>query len=198
MAATSGPSDPNTHLYQLSPDQQDLLLAALTSNSSSSPMFNTPTLSQLSRHNLNQSQQPRSQPPPPLPQHQPQHQASMDMIRPAQEPSPPLSADLDGFGGTPIIGALDGFPEWGEDVDGVDGGWEFDYSDPSLLNGGTAPIENGQQLTGTPEKRKQPGDEGEEQTESEAKRRGVCSIEPIPLVIRARSPPAVSVVSDCR
>ncbi|TGZ78199.1 hypothetical protein EX30DRAFT_385451 [Ascodesmis nigricans] len=151
------------NLYHLSPDQQGLLLAALTSNSSSSPMFNTPTLSQLSRHGFH-------------PQNS--HHIPQDMIRPAQEPSPPLSAELDGYGGTPMMGSLDGFPEWGEEMDA--GGWEFDYSDPALLNAALLQSE-GLQIEESPvtattmegglEKRKQPGDQGEQQTESEAKRR---------------------------
>ncbi|KAL7276222.1 DNA-binding transcription factor yap1 [Rhizina undulata] len=109
------------NLY-LSPDQQDLLLAALTSNSSSSPLFNTPPLS----HHLSQAVSQQA-----IPNAQ-SHGTPDSMVSPLGNEGSPPSASLNGSfaGGTPLIsGELD--YDWDHDIDG---NWDYDLGG-ALLNG---------------------------------------------------------------
>ncbi|PUU75379.1 transcription factor PAP1-domain-containing protein [Tuber borchii] len=108
----------------LSPDQQDLLLAALTSNSSSSPMFNTPSLS----HHISQSISSNRRSLPPQ-----SHDTPDSMGSQYGNGTPPPTAALTGSfsDGTPLMGELD-YQDWGEDLD-VDN-WGYDLG----LSGGDA------------------------------------------------------------
>ncbi|CAZ82105.1 unnamed protein product [Tuber melanosporum] len=105
----------------LSPDQQDLLLAALTSNSSSSPMFNTPSLS----HHLSQSISSNRRSLPPQSHDTPDSVGSL-----YGNGTPPPTAALTGSfsDGTPLMGELD-YQDWGEDLD-VDN-WDYDLGLPA-------------------------------------------------------------------
>ncbi|PWW80753.1 PAP1-domain-containing protein [Tuber magnatum] len=100
----------------LYPDQQDLLLAALTSNSSSSPMFNTPSLS----HHISQSISSNRRSLPPQ-----SHDTPDSMDSQYGNGTPPPTAALTGSfsDGTPLMGELE-YQDWGEDLD-VDN-WDYD------------------------------------------------------------------------
>lgn len=158
----------------LSPDQQDLLLAALTSNSSSSPMFNTPSLS----HHISQSISSNRRSLPPQSHDTPDSMGSQY----GNGTPPPTAALSGGFSdGTPLMGELD-YQDWGEDLD-VDN-WDYDLG----LPGGDAD-KNMDGYAGTPasasnsggekdgEKRKNPpeaddGSPSADPHDAEPKRRG--------------------------
>lgn len=158
----------------LSPDQQDLLLAALTSNSSSSPMFNTPSLS----HHISQSISSNRRSLPPQ-----SHDTPDSMGSQYGNGTPPPTAALAGSfsDGTPLMGELD-YQDWGEDLD-VDN-WDYELG----LSGGDAD-KNMDGYAGTPasasnsggekdgEKRKNPpeaddGSPSADPHDAEPKRRG--------------------------
>jgi hypothetical protein len=159
--ATTAPDN----LY-LSPDQQDLLLAALTSNSSSSPLFNA-----LSHHSLHsKSMSPTSQ------AYNPQ----------GSPPAPPHTAGLDTEfpHGTPLLGAGLDYNDWDAEFD-QDGPWDYDLGADLLHDTSPAPISNGEHKeaggggdasstparNGESEKRKDPPQsDGTEETDP--KRRG--------------------------
>lgn len=156
------------NLY-LSPDQQDLLLAALTSNSSSSPMFTTPSLS----HHLSQSVSTK-----------PSRGGSYD-----QEETSPASANF--VNGTPLLDSGLELADWEPEFD-VDGQWDYDFgigeinetaqSSTDSIEGsenktsGASPTDLGKSNKKETEKRKDPPPPGESGSvdphDAEPKRRG--------------------------
>ncbi|KAI5849737.1 transcription factor PAP1-domain-containing protein [Tricharina praecox] len=155
------------NLY-LSPDQQDLLLAALTSNSSSSPMF-TPGLS----HHIAGA--------PPQQQQQQQQRDNNSNPRSYAHGSPPALPTTEFPHGTPLLDGNMDYGDWDAEFD-QDGTWDYDLGTDLMHDTPPSTSNDGNETTNgdTPhpssyngDKRKDPpqSDGTDDPHESEPKRR---------------------------
>lgn len=103
----------------LDPDQQDLLLRALQSNSDSR-LFTSPSVNQISKSMTQQT---------------PQHGTPESMSSQYGNGTPPPTAALNGSfpDGTPLIGGDLDYADWDKDFE-ADGAWDYDFD--SNFNGG--------------------------------------------------------------
>ena len=166
------PATSADNVYQLSPDQQDLLLVALTSNTNSSPMFNTPGLAQ---HRQAQTI-PKSL----------DHTADYQIPTSNDTPMPHSAGLSSSYAdGTPYLGDNLEFGAW--DADG-DGTWDYDFVGEAMqhdtpdsnntTDGGTTNGDTPQpQIKTEHEKRKEhpEGDKSLDPHDAEPKRRGALS-----------------------
>lgn len=150
----------------LDPDQQDLLLRALQSNSDSR-LFTSPSINQVSQS---------------MTQHNSQHGTPDSMGSQYGNGTPPPTAALNGSfaDGTPLMGGDLDYADWDKDFE-ADGAWDYDFD--SGLNGGDNSM-SGTVYADTPgsmsqdnEKRKSPpanddGSPSADPHDTEPKRRG--------------------------